>query len=1070
MKPDSRARRRVLTIPPGAPFLKTLARAICDGQVVESFRLDKENPQALAAVTIYVPTRRAVRVLRSEFVNLLGRRSAILPLIRPLGETDDDTGYFDPESPETLDLAEPLGSTARLLELARLILAWRNQLPEAVRRMHPDSPLAAPASPADAVWLARDLSDLIDSIETEERDWEDLRQLQTEEYSAWWQLTAEFLKIASHFWPARLDELGASSAARHRNALLRVEARRLAALDGHNPDPVIVAGSTGSVPATAELMTVVARIAQGAVVLPGLDQTMPEEDWAEVAPFDADGVLADPARRSHPQYGLSVLLRKLGVSRDEVVSVGKVSPDLALRQEVLSRALAPAEATSRWSRWRQGLGDEQLSAAFADVALIEAANEREEAASIAVALRLALERPAVDGGPSQAALITPDRGLARRVKAELLRFGIEADDTAGTPLMATPQGTLTRLVLETTLRPGDPVALVSLLKHPLARFGLAPEELRVATNALEILALRGGIASVDVSELEQLLEAMVQAHAADYHVPQWRKSLPADAEHQARHLAQAISRAIEPLTNVFVDIDDKGRFRQPLALSQWAERTGRALEAIACCPNEGFKPLWSDEAGACLANLLTSIMETDGIIEADGPQWIDIMDAFMAGESVKPSAMSHPRVFIFGTLEARLQSVDTLVLGSLNEGTWPGAASGNPFLSRMMKTGIGLEPPERRLGQHAHDFEMANGTRHLIYSRSARQGTAPAVASRWLQRLLALGGNDFAQSLRSRGAPYCRWAQTLDEGESQDMARRPEPPVPPELQPASYSFSEVGRLRRDPYSIYARRVLRLDPVDGFNTDPGAAERGTIYHKIVERFVREGHKAGFPAAAEAMQRILNEEFDAARLPPHVDAVWRPRFAEVAREFLKWQAERQTRIEKSLTEVRARMEIPTLGISLTGVADRIDIKPGGFADIIDYKTGSSPSVSQAHSLLDPQLPLEAAALRAGAFRDAGERKPENLLYVRLRPGDRFDCDQVNNELKKETASKRPKSADDLATESIEELSRFVSVLKSGQRGFMSRLVPASARDYGGEYDHLARVFEWATADDEEDAGDV
>ena len=437
-------RRRVLTIAPGLPFLSTLARSICDGRVVEGFRHDPENPQSLASVTIYVPTRRAVRVLRSEFVTHLGGVTAILPQIRPLGETDDDIGYVDPAAPEILDLADPLPATTRILELARLILAWRNALPEAVRAMHPGSPLAAPASPADAVWLARDLSDLIDSLETEERSWDDLKALQTEEYSAWWQLTAEFLKIASDFWPARLEELKASSAARHRNALLRVEARRLHSLDGSSSGPVIVAGSTGSVPATAELIAVVAGLAQGAVVLPGLDQTMPDEDWAEIARSAGETLLPDPARCSHPQYGLYQLLSKLGVDRREVLALGEADGTLQLRQHILSRAMTPADATSRWNLWRQTLPSDAFQRAFADVALIEAANEREEGAAIAVALRLALEKPG-QNGPSQAALITPDRALARRVKAELTRFGIDADDTAGTPLMATPQGTLTRL-------------------------------------------------------------------------------------------------------------------------------------------------------------------------------------------------------------------------------------------------------------------------------------------------------------------------------------------------------------------------------------------------------------------------------------------------------------------------------------------------------------------------------------------------------------------------------------------------------------------------------------------------
>lgn len=1065
----ARAPRRVLTIPPGLPFLPTLARAICDGDVVPRFRLDPENPQALAAVTIYVPTRRAVRVLRSEFVSLLGGRSAILPLIRPLGETDDDSGYFDPTSPETLDLAEPLPSTARLLELARLILAWRNKLPEAVRAMHPESPLAAPASPADAVWLAKDLADLIDSLETEEKDWEDLRQLKTEDYSAWWQLTAEFLKIASHFWPARLEELKASSAARHRNAVLRIEARRLAALDGLSPDPVIVAGSTGSVPATAELIASVAALPQGAIVLPGLDLAMDDEDWADICPEHAETIFPEPARRSHSQYGLHQLLRKLGVERREVIPLGHVPDVLRLRQQVLSKAMVPSDATSRWSAWRQAFSPERIQTAFADVALIEASNEREEATAIAIALRLALEKPGRDG-EAQAALITPDRALARRVKAELARFGIEADDTAGTPLMATPQGTLTRLLLEVALRPGDPVALISLLKHPLARFEFTPDDLQPAVAALELLALRGGTGSLDPVDLSGLLKRMLDEATKNHHSPQWRKTLKADMPLQAEKLSLAVEQALKPLTDFLFEEADPSLPRRKQALADWAEQTGRALENVARCPKEAFGPLWSGEAGDCLARLLTSIIETDGIIEADGPQWIDIMNAFLSGEAVKPRAMSNPRVFIFGTLEARLQSVDTLVLGGLNEGVWPSQPAGNPFLSRMMKAGIGLEPPERRTGQHAHDFEMANGTLSLIYSRSARQGSAPAVASRWLQRLLALGGSDFAQQLRKRGALYCHWAKLIDRDQAQSPARRPAPRPPAGLQPIKYSFSEVGRLRRDPYAVYARRILKLDPLQAFITDPGLAERGSLYHRIVDRFIKEGHVADFPAAVTAMAEIIRTEFDAEGLPPHVDAVWRPRFEEVAREFLKWQAERQGVIEKSFTEVGARLDLPELGLSITGIADRIDLKPGGRADIIDYKTGSSPSASQARSLLDPQLPLEAAALGAGAFRAIQARETDDLLYVRLRPGHRFCADVVNNEKRKASAAAQPKSAMELADEALGELSRFVAVLRSGEQGFMSRLIPASARDFGGEFDHLARVAEWASAENSEEAEDV
>ncbi len=1057
--------KRVFSIPPGAPFLRTLASALCEGRLDEAFRYDPSDPLSLANVTIFVPTRRSARVLRSEFVDLLGGRSTILPIIRPLGETDDDSGYFDLVAPEEMDLALPIGGTARLLELGRLILAWRNQLPKVVLDIHSESPLVAPASPADAIWLARALSELITAVETEERDWKDLKKLRTGEHALWWQLTAEFLSIASAFWPARLEELKRSSPARHQAAILRGEAQRIAARE--HKGPVIVAGSTGSVPAAADLIAAISGLPNGTVVLPGLDLSMPADQWAMIGEHAVEG-LSEPASRSHPQFGLWRLLRKLGVSRDDVRLLGEVPDELLFRATSISQALVPAKATDRWNNWRETADPHRLGQAFAEVSLIEAANEREEAVAIAIALRLALEEPGRNGGESQAALITPDRMLARRVTAELARFGVIADDSAGSPLSGTPQGTITQLLLEATLRPGDPVAIVGLLKHPLLRLGLPSGDLSPAVEALEVLALRGGVGDMDISALEPLLEKQLADQLDDRHPPRWRLSLAPEAADKARDLAKRLSRAVEPLAGALLRRRPDGRgLTGRLTLSDWAARTGRALEAICVCENGNLAGLWSGEAGERLAGLLAEVIETDGQMEADGPQWIDIVMALTTGEAVKPRSLSHPRVFIFGTLEARLQSVDTMILGGLNEGSWPGQTVNNPFLSRTMKTDMGLEPPERRIGQLAHDFEMACGTRHLILSRSLRQGSTPTVASRWLQRLLALGGKSLADDLRRRGQQYRDWASAIDAGERQEQTKRPSPKPPAELQPTKYSFSEVGRLRRDPYSIYARRVLQLDPLAPFNQDPGASERGTLYHAIIDHYTREGHKPGSPAAREAMRRITEELFDATQLPPHIDQVWRPRFRQVARAFLDWEIERAPDIRKTLTEAAAGWELERAGIRVTGIADRIDIKGSGQADLIDYKTGLNPSVSQARALLDPQLALEAAALTAGAFRDVGPLQPSDLIYVRLRPGDRFKPEKVNNEDANATARRQPKSALDLAQESLEQLTRFVIALRTGQAGFASRLIPFMQGDFGGEYDHLARVAEWSTADDDGEA---
>ncbi|WP_244625115.1 double-strand break repair protein AddB [Rhizobium daejeonense] len=1052
----------VLTIPAGLSFLKVLAASLLDGRLAPGYRYEPQDPLSLARVTILVPTRRAARVLRSEFVELLGGRSAILPVIRPLGETDDDSGFFEEDAPFLLDLAPPVSGIVMLLELARLILAWRNQLPNVVRSIHSDTPLVAPASPADAIWLARALTELIDAAETEGCDWASLKTLDTSNFATWWQLTTEFLGIATQFWPARLEELTRSSPARHRDAVLRGEAERLSR--STSSDPVIVAGSTGSIPAAADLIAAIAARPEGTVVLPGLDASMPDDDWTRIG-LAAERV-SDPASRGHPQYGLFHLLRRMRVERRDVETLAEAPSDLADRAEVLSRAMAPAGATDGWKIWRDDFGTARIEAAFADVGLIEAANEREEATAIAIALRLGLEKQQ-EGSESRVALITPDRTLARRVTAELARFGIIADDSAGTPFTATPQGMLVQLLLEAALRPGDPVAIVSLLKHPLARFGFDAETYRTAADALETIALRGGVQPVDLATLSVLFRQRLEEQATDRHPPQWRIGVSRETLDAAGELASRISAAAEPLVSALVVKIGERRLSDRLPVGQWAERTGRTLEAVCGDDKGDLSLLWSDEAGDRLADLLAEIMSADGQIEADGPQWIDIMAALMTGVAVKPKAMRHPRVFIFGTLEARLQNVDTVIIGGLNEGSWPGQTTNNPFLSRMMKTEIGLEPPEKRIGQLAHDFEMACGTRQLIFSRALRQGSAPTVASRWLQRLLALGGGDFESRLKERGDIFRHYVELLDKGESQPLAQRPAPKPPAELQPRSYSFSEVGRFRRDPYSIYARRILRLDPVDPFNQDPGAAERGTLYHKIIERFISEGHDPLTPAGAVAMRAITDRLFDEQGLPTHIDIVWRQRFRAVGDAFLRWEGKRRPEIRQTLTEARGGVDLAPVGIRLTGVADRIDIKGGGHADIIDYKTGLNPSPAQARSLLDPQLALEAAALMEGAFRDAGRLHPENLIYVRLRPGDRFQTDQVNNELTGRGDNK--KSALDLAAQSVAELGRFVAALQAGERGFVSRLIPAQQNDFGGEYDHLARVAEWSTADREETGND-
>lgn len=1033
--------RRVFSIPPGAPFLPTLADALLAGTLVPSFRFDGD-PLALADVTIYVPTRRAARALRGAFVDSLGGRSAILPVIRPLGEFDEDEAAFEAEASAAIDLAPPISAIERLLLLAPLVRAWKRNLPAHVAAMF-DEEIVVPASAADAIWLARDLARLMDEIETEDSDWTRLADLVTGNLAGWWQVTLSFLGIVTDAWPNFLAERDRSNPAAHRNALIRLEAARLK----RNPPagPVIAAGSTGSIPATAELLAVVASLPNGAVVLPGLDRMLDEPSFAAIA---APG--ARPALLGHPQYGLAKLIDKIGVLRAEIEEVVAAETPLAIRAALVGEALRPAETTELWAETRARFDAADISEAFAEVTLVEAASERDEAVAIAVALKTAVEQPG-----QRAALVTGDRALARRVSAELLRFGVVADDSGGTPLANMPAASLLRLALQAAFRPGDPVGLLSLLKHPLLGLGLERAHVRHAAELIELVALRGGTGRPDITSLPALFEARLTGLSSDKRQPFWFSRLTVGGIEGVRDLLSQLTDALAPLTTF--------RGQENADLVALTRASVAALENLGRAADGSLTEFYAGDAGEKLAELLRGLVAASASFTFAAQEWPDVMDALIAPETVKPGQGTDRNIAIWGALEARLQSVDTLVIGGLNEGVWPRKPESDRFMSRLMKTGIDLEPPERRIGLAAHDFQMAMGAKKVVLARSARSGDAPAVPSRWLQRILTFVGKDHTAALRQRGDELLAWARTLDAGEKENFAPRPQPKPPLDVRPQHFSVTEIETLRRDPYAVYARRILRLMPLDPVIRDPGAAERGTLFHAILHLF---SARVADPRAPEALEGLIAAGrtcFAEAALPADVEAVWWPRFEKLATRIIDWERGRAAAVARRHAEARAdKTVVGQSGVTLSGYADRVDLLAGGMADILDYKTGSSPSKAQAHTLLAPQLALEGALLRRGAFKGLGAREPSQLAFVRLKP---------NGEVFEESIleyNRKPRTAADLAEEAWARLEKLLTHYADSAAGYLSRALPFREGETDGDYDHLARVLEWSAGGDTDDEG--
>ena len=1046
--PTSRARRpRLFNVPPGAPFLPTLVEALCDGRLVPGFPESLDDPLALADATIFVPTRRAARELRTAFVTSLAAggtaRAAILPSIRTLGDPDEDGGLapFAEAAPETLDLAPVIDPAERTVALAQLTLGWIRALPAHLQGLHGGEAIEVPSSPADAIWLARDLAGLMDEMESRGTDWRKLAEIDVGDQARWWDLTTNFLRIATEAWPAFLSERDRSNPAAHANAAIRAEAMRLEAEGAARRGPVIAAVSPNLGPAQTEFVRAVALHARGAVVIPGIDT-----DAATL-----NGVLglsgAEPSP-GHPQFGHARLLDALGASPEEVVHLSK---ERSARERVVVEAMRAPDETYLWRRNAATLE----AGALDGISLVEAPTPREEALAIAGALRGAIEEEG-----RTAALVTPDRGLARRVAAELRRFGIDADDSAGTPLLATGAGALMRLALAAALEPGDPHALLGLLKHPQARFGLKRGRVRSATLAIELIVLRSGMTGpVEVERLGEMFEERLVAAAAARRKPFWLSRFDAETLDAARLL---IGRVRDALT-LLADARRSGR---PQAPSVWAAQIAYTLDVIGEDAEGRHDRLYGEADGAALGRALRGLMavrEDDGI-ELGAHEVASAFEALLSGEAVRRPPTGHPRVAILGLIEARLLSFDTLVMGGLNEGSWPRQTTTDAFLSRPMRTALGLDPPERRIGLEAHDFTMAMGAAKVVLTRAKRSDGAPTTPSRWLQRLEAVLPDAF-DTMRAEGETLLADVRGLDRSGGRPVrATRPDPAPRVDARPTKLSFTEIETLRRDPYAIYARHVLRLLPLDEPQAEPGAAERGTLFHAIVERFVFEKHDPSAPDAREVLLGIAFEQFEEAGLPEPIRALWWPRLEGVIDPFLAWERERRERVSVSYVEPYASIDVG--GTRLTGLADRIDVLKDGTIEIIDYKTGSNPSQREARALLSPQLALEAAVARRGRFGvidgprvPAGD--PASLLYVRLRPGERrFAAQRI------ETANT---SAADLAERAWHELSGLLASFRDPLTPYPSRVMPQREGALDGTYDHLARAREWMVGDDEDDEED-
>ncbi|HVL74113.1 MAG TPA: double-strand break repair protein AddB [Beijerinckiaceae bacterium] len=1023
---------RVFTVPAAVPFLPTLAAALADGTLLDGLKVEDE---ALADATIFLPTRRAARALSAVLAERAGGRPRLMPRIVPLGEADEAEFDLAARADEGADvLPPPIPPLERRLVLARLVQAWVASVRRADLDLPGDGPLLVPSSPADAVALAADLEALMDAFATEGVPWSDLGKAVDGDFSRFFELTQRFVAIAAEHWPDILKARGASDPARRRIALIEAEAARLAR---ERPQaPIIAAGSTGSVPATARLLAAIAALPNGAVVLPGLDLDLDEQGWTAIGQA-ADGDLV----HGHPQATMRRLLdAHLRLARGEVRVLGAAEPAGAARARVLSQALRPAETTDRWSALDPDERAALAEAGCAGLKLVEAADERDEALAAAIAIRETLAEPG-----HTVALVTPDRGLAVRVAAELARWDIVAEDSAGCALADTPAGRLARLAAEAATKNFDAGSVLALLAHPAVRLGLEREAVERAAQALELGVLRGPEPGPGLEGIEEALKT--RREETDWRTPRPARRLTAADWEAAADLVRRLGEAFAGFARTDGEVD----------LIALAGLHQAAVERLRDGPAAEDDP---EDGQAALDALFDELALADaGGVAGRFSDYPDFFRALAAGKVLPPTRSGHPRVQILGPLEARLLTFDRVVLGGLDEGVWPPTARTDAFLNRPMRAQLGLSPPERRIGQSAHDFAQLLGTADAVVTRAAKRGNAPTVPSRFLQRLKAFVGKPAWEAVAASGERFRRLARLLDTPPPGRPCPRPVPKPDPGRFPRRLSVTAIETLVRDPYSIFARHVLGLEALDAVAESPGAADRGMIVHKVLEEFGRAFPDALPPDARERLLALGREAFAPLQAAyPELFAAWWPRFERIAEAFLGWEAERRPGIAQVLAERKGELTIPLPdggAFLLTARADRIEARRDGGFTLVDFKTGTTPSAKEVFAGFSPQLTLEAAILLAGGFEGLRATETPDLLYVRV-TGGRTPLEPRPVEPQKDET----RTVAALVPEHRAKLEALLARYVRGEIGYMSRPFPKYQRRYS-EFDHLARVKEWSLA---------
>ncbi len=972
----------IYNIPYSCSFVDTLAQKFSKEY--------EDNREALADVIFLLPNRRTCTSLKEAFVRFNGQRPTMLPKILPVGDfEEDDIFLLNADNKELIDSLLPaIDDFERLFLFTKLIISKPVDygLPEMTY--------------AQALSLAKDLARLIDVSYYENISFSELKNIVPEQFSEHWQQTLEFLKIITDHWPAILKSRNMIDSINRKNLIIKAKTEFWK--EKNTAQKIVIAGVSVGYKTILDLIKTVSEIENGEIYFYGIDKLLSDTDWELIEP-------------THPQYEHKQLLTYLNMNRFDIPDY--IKPIYEEREKFVSEVMLPALATTNWRNLKLG---SYVSNALKGLEFIDCSDDRQEALTIALILREALNEP-----EKTAALVTTDRNLARRVASELGRWNIKIDDSAGKPLHLTPIGIFLRHIPYVVEEEFSDSAMLTLAKNPFLKLSREPLSLIKEVRNWEYQSRKPEFPDVKKQESAELKQWIIQ-----------------------------LKEALRPLYDLYT---------KPKVSFLTLLKTHLEVAQNLCADNvtSGEKHLWKSDEGKSAADLFSAILQQADIIQdIDPKQYLSVITSLMSSKNVRYSYGTHPRLKILGPIEARFNQFDTIVIGAVNEGFWPEIPSTDPWLSRPMKSTINMSMPETNIGVLSSDFCQLLCAKSVYVTRSERSNSAPTNKSRWLLRIETVLKACQIDPNKLKNFRYIGLAKILDTPSKIDKIVPPAPKPPVYARPRKLSASAIETLMRDPYEIYAKCILNLYPLNELEEKLDASDYGNIIHKILEKFNNKYPQKLPDKALDELKKIGVDEFGKNNVSSETRAFWWPLFEQMAEWIVNTERKYRDQTTKVYSEVKGEIEYqaPAGAFKITARADRVDITQEGKINIIDYKTGSIRSKKEVYAGYAPQLPIEGLIASQGGFYKEENGKKQyidatevnELIYWKL--GDK-DVHYVINE-----------NEVDLLEKTHSQLHKLISIFDFETTPYLARPNPKHLPKYS-DYEHLARVKEWLTEGQDE-----